>query len=203
MRIRYHLTRMSKRQRDRMWYHVAYREAILGLPLVNLGEYCRGCGIAVSRDGLGAIPQGLIDCVPNDGDHSDIRKLQLLCRACNGIKNPRVPEIPRFLEMSYSMAKNLKTEPLWRAYVVNKLSEHGGSYDAGELIAGGAEKYGCGIKTASNYMRKFASAEGPGHIENGILYWDDGQSMDAWFAEHEDELAEARAGFLRSKGLGA
>ena len=94
--------RMSKPQRDRMYPLVLRREVILGLPLMNVGPYCRICGIEVQKDRGGPLPQGIIDDITNSGDHSDLRNLQLLCRPCNTAKNyrPKDPDNRRTMTTS-------------------------------------------------------------------------------------------------------
>ena len=94
---------MSKRQRDKMYNLVKYREVFLGRSgcLMNVGEYCRACGVPVQKNKGGPKKQGIIDCIKNDGDHSRLQYLQLLCRPCNVVKNKTTPATtqPRYHEL--------------------------------------------------------------------------------------------------------
>ncbi|MGI0022673.1 MAG: HNH endonuclease signature motif containing protein [Nitrososphaeraceae archaeon] len=49
------------------------------------GEYCKGCG-KLALEG-----QLVVDHIDNDNSNNDPSNLQLLCRKCNYLKNPRRP----------------------------------------------------------------------------------------------------------------
>ena len=195
------MTRLSEKQRNKIYYAVAYKEydTVKSGTIMNFGEFCRGCARPVTKDAGMGLPQGVIDCIPNDGDHTKIENLQLLCRSCNMIKNPRRKSIPTNLQMSYSQKKNLKIEPLFRAYVVNMLVEHGGSYEADRLIKGGAERYGFSIKTAGDYMDKLTSDEGPCFEDQGDITWEEKVSVEQWFLDNEKDIARAAKEYVTSK----
>ncbi len=147
---------------------------------MNIGEFCRGCGQAVTMKRGTDLPQGIIDCIDNSGDHTNLNNLQLLCKACNMIKNPRRDAPSTTMQMSFSQKKNMLIEPQFRAYVIRKVADSGGSYSVDAVTKGGAEKYGFSIKTAGDYLAKLTSEEGPMYEEEGIIYWKDNQDIDKW-----------------------
>lgn len=88
--------RASKHQKDYWWPKVVK---------IQHGEYCRGCG---STENL------VLDKINNDGNHNicdnEPKDFQILCKSCNGIKNPRGEESPRDLDMTQSEKKNQSAE---------------------------------------------------------------------------------------------
>lgn len=214
----------NQRQREKVYNHVENKETILNTfqdnSIINLGPYCRGCGLNVTKDKYSIKPtqsqidniyklaseknlnnktitnmlknytkdrQGIIDCIDNSGDHAKLENLQLLCRVCNTIKNIKKTTISTTLQMSYSQKKNLKIEPLFRAYVVNRVIESGGMYSVEDAINGGAEKYGFSKKTAGDYLDKLTSIEGPLKDHNGSISWDDSKSIKNWFNSEDNK----------------
>lgn len=105
------MTRLSKAQRDRFYPSVIIREIILNhfdkfQTVCNIGEYCRGCGREVTKEEEPDKQQGILDCIDNSGDHSTLTNLQLLCKSCNAIKNPRQPiKKPQFHSIKSSREK--------------------------------------------------------------------------------------------------
>ena len=207
MPVPFQMTHMSSRQRDSMYIKVAYKEILIPdmfphKTIRNLGHFCRGCGVPVGKN-RGTInpdtgkeyPQGVIDCIDNSGNHRYLKNLQLLCRSCNMIKNPRREHISTNLEMSYSQKKNLKIEPLFRAYVINKLADNGGQYSEDRLVKGGAEKYGFSKKTAGDYMDKLTSDEGPLFLSGENVCWDETIPIEEWMEKHHDEMISASKEF--------
>ncbi len=49
------------------------------------GEYCKCCGVLSTEQQL------VIDHKDNDNSNNGLLNLQLLCRTCNYLKNPRQP----------------------------------------------------------------------------------------------------------------
>lgn len=164
--------RLNGRQRDAMWERVAYREVELGLALDNLGEHCRGCGRAVAKHRGSALPVGCIDCVDNSGDHRDIANLQILCRACNRLKNPkRGGGGPGPSNMTASEQTNRAKEWRVRRWVMEQLE--GGPSERGELEDAAAERFAISTATVARYVRKMVSREGFCKDEGGMMMFKD------------------------------
>ncbi len=114
------------------------------------------------------------------------------------IKNPRKETPSTALQMSFSQKKNMLIEPKFRAYVIRKVADHGGSYSVDQLIKGGAEKYKFSVKTAGDYLDKLTSDEGPMYEEEGIVYWRDDESIERWM-DRGLEQADGLQGQMRAK----
>ena len=139
------MTRLSKRQRDLLWDIISKRD---------LGDVCRICGRYVSK--TKSINQGVLDCKDNSGDHSQVDNLQILCRSCNAIKNPRGPAVYKNQkDMSAAHAKNLISEPMFRAFVRHLIDGvNVKSYDTEDLIAAGCELVNCSTESGERYLKK-------------------------------------------------
>ena len=216
--------RLNSRQRRERWRRVAWKELYLNTDLgpasyTNVGPYCRMCACRViaheKRDPKtkkvipGQLPLGVIDCIDNSGDHDRLSNLQILCRSCNRKKNPK-KDIPDDLpsggdehgrrEMSFAARKNATVEPLFRAYVVSRLSDNGGQYDEDALIKAGAEKFKASIKSCTDYMDKLTSDEGPCQSIQGVVYCRDSRNMEEWYAAEDDDRRHAMRLYLKAKG---
>ena len=66
---------LNKRQRDFLYPQIVKKQG---------GEYCKGCGKSIDK-----IQENLlmIDHIDNNNSNNILDNLQLLCRACNIIKN--------------------------------------------------------------------------------------------------------------------
>ena len=176
------MTRMNKRQRDHFYPLVETREIRLGLPLMNVGPYCRGCGITLDKDGDTA-PQGVIDCIKNDGNHRILPNLQLLCRACNTVKNPRRPDPnPNMDNISWEASRSLVAERNFRGWTMAMITKHG-AYPIDDLISAGAEKAGISTITAGRYLKKMTSSRGPFAILGGQVQFKSPEAVDEWLGK--------------------
>ena len=132
---------------------------------MNVGPYCRGCGKRVYKDQYDKTgkkqEQGILDCIANDGDHSSVELLQLLCRCCNKIKNPKKSDSMKMLQMSYSEKKNLITETRVRGWLIMKVAENQGKYDLDDAKNAAAEKYCCSNVTTTPLSRENDLIPGP------------------------------------------
>ena len=175
--------RMSKRQRDAMYERVVWRELILGLPLANVGPYCRACGIEVQKDPRGPLFQGQIDNIPNDGDHRDLRKLQLLCRPCNTAKNPRRSSEPdNRLELTPSEQKNEECERKFRNLAIRWMCDAGSDgRKFSDMVNSGAELVSNSTVASGRYLKKLCSSVGPFRCVKGVVTWRSADEVDAWF----------------------
>ena len=189
------MTRLSKSQRDRLYPLVENKEIILNLftnnSAMNVGPYCRGCGKPVFKDQYDKTgkkqEQGILDCIANDGDHSSVELLQLLCRCCNKIKNPKKSDSMKMLQMSYSEKKNLITEKKVRGWLIMKVAENQGKYDLDDAKNAAAEKYDCSPNTTTRYLEKMISSQGPFDITGKYLTFKDNEDIDYWITDTKDE----------------
>ena len=188
------MTRLNKNQRDKLYPLVENKEIILNLftnnSAMNTGPYCRGCGKPVFKD----LPsddddgrQGVIDCIKNDGDHSSIELLQLLCRSCNRIKNPKKPDSMKFLQMSHSEKKNLITETRVRGWLIKQVAENKGRYELDDAKNAAAEKYNCSPMTTTRYLEKMTSSQGPFDIAGEYLIFKTNEDIDHWITDTNEE----------------
>ncbi len=121
------------------------------------GEYCRCCGNLPTEGQL------VIDHRDNNNENNSQDNLQLLCRRCNYLKNPRRPvdmcvseeESPDQSELEVSRTK----EPSFRKFVCHQISEEK-SIPEQELINSGSEYSGISPVTAKRYLDKMCSKVG-------------------------------------------
>ena len=183
------MPRMNKRQRDRFYAATAFKELRLNQfatdgTIMNLGEHCRGCGVMVAKNQKHAtsdIPIGILDCIANDGDHSSVEKLQLLCKSCNAIKNPTIPNNPNRGTMTYSQQKNEKGKRKFRPYAIKLMTDSpNGNYEYDDMVASGAEYCDLETVTIERYMKRLLSSKGPFMLVNGIVFWKDNADVSKW-----------------------
>ncbi len=126
------------------------------------GEYCKCCGKLASEGQL------VVDHRDNNNTNNSHTNLQLLCRSCNYLKNPRKSPLDmcesensqQYSEES-SMSKNRRTEPLFREFILSELANSEcNSLTWDEAINMGAEKIGISQMTAERYLNKMISKYG-------------------------------------------
>lgn len=153
------MTRMNKKQHDEMYWKIVEKQK---------GEFCNHCDRTrhlLMSDGLK--PELIIDCIPNDGDHSNVEKLQLLCRSCNTKKNHPANVEPFERSATPEMIRGNRYENDFRRWVVGHYQVNtniGLTYSF--LINSGAEKVGCSTETIKRYLNKMSSDEGMYTWEN-------------------------------------
>jgi len=116
----------------------------------------------------------VIDHKDNDNSNDHPSNLQLLCRRCNYLKNPRRP-----FDVSVSKSErigvnsqreldvNRNKEPQFREYAITKLDKEG-RHDEDDLIFSAAEKLSLSPTTTRRYLSKMCSSEGKlERIRNG------------------------------------
>jgi len=123
------------------------------------GEYCKCCGLLPSEGQL------IVDHKDNDNSNNARENLQLLCRRCNYLKNPRRPvdmcEREKEYEDETELQNNKKNEPLFRKYVFCRLNENDGKpIPEKDLCYGGAEHIENSPITCQRYLFKMCSVEG-------------------------------------------
>lgn len=145
------MSNMNGRTRKKLYQEIAG----------NSGEYCRMCG-KLPWEG-----QLIVDHRNNDNRNNSLENLQLLCRSCNYLKNPRRPFDKECVneggaEGETELQNSKKNEPLFRKYVYQRLNENDNRpLPEKDLINGGAEHVGNSPVTCQRYMNKMCSLEGP------------------------------------------
>ncbi len=143
------------------------------------GEYCRSCGALPKERQL------VIDHRDNYNSNNDPYNLQLLCRKCNYLKNPRRPldSVSECVnEDETEFQKGRRTEPLFIKFVMHELNELKEEFES-ELINSGAEEIGISPVTAKRYLNKLCSSRGilqriPRVKGNVIRYKDEIETQD-------------------------
>lgn len=128
------------------------------------GEYCRCCGIMAHERQL------VVDHKDNNNGNNSLSNLQLLCRTCNYLKNPRNQPID-MCERSRSetsLRVNRSREPAFRKYIYEQIIRHG-SWPWKRLMISGAEKTRVSTITAKRYLDKMVSNEGTLEILSGNI----------------------------------
>jgi len=122
------------------------------------GEYCRCCGSLPHERQL------VVDHRDNNDNNNSNENFQLLCRACNYLKNPRRPvDVCESVEGAQAGADELLTsrlkEPQFRKFVYHELNERG-EVPQNDLIYSGSEDVGISPVTANRYLSKMCSSRG-------------------------------------------
>ncbi len=142
------MSRMNGPTRKKKYKHVAKRD----------GEHCRRCGALHTEKQL------VLDHKDNNNNNNDVDNLQLLCRSCNYLKNPRRPldlsESEFVSEMDLSEIEiNRTKEPLFKKFVCHELNELGEVPENG-LNYSASEDIGISPVTAKRYLNKMCSSRG-------------------------------------------
>ena len=130
------------------------------------GEFCNHCKV------LGMERQLVVDHIDNNDNNNHPDNLQLLCRRCNYLKNPRLSEREPFdmcecepiqhVSFSYhtnEITINKEKEPLFRKYV-EYIIDKNIEWEKEDLINSGSETVGVSIITAERYLKKMCSSTG-------------------------------------------
>jgi len=128
------------------------------------GEYCKMCG-KLPWEG-----QLVIDHIDNDNSNNSLNNLQILCRGCNYVKNPRKGPLDMCVSSNTkdSLVINRSKEPKFREYVYMELDAKGVLvYD--DIINSGAEIIEVSPETTKRYIRKMCSKQGKLEI---FMDWD-------------------------------
>ncbi len=125
------------------------------------GEICRICQIPGTTKTL------VVDHKDNHNSNNQPENLQLLCKSCNGVKNPRGKAVAnvcvRVCEeerpLPPEMIENRRKEPRFRRWVFGTVTAFGKiRYE--EAVNAGAEYIGASTETTKRYLRKMTSSEG-------------------------------------------
>jgi hypothetical protein len=138
---------MNGRTRLKKYQFVAKRD----------GEFCKGCCALQSERQL------IVDHIDNNSKNNKDGNLQLLCRTCNYIKNPRGPldlcerEVQTEGQSELEVSK-LK-QPAFRKYVFQQLREHH-KIPEKDLINSACEVVDISPVTGKRYLDRMCSSEG-------------------------------------------
>lgn len=141
---------MNKRDRDRRYPIIAARD----------GEFCAMC------DKIGTVKTLCIDHIDNNNRNNDPDNFQLLCRSCNGKKNPRGKAKPenKSIEVelqiqSEELRLKKKYTGLFMPWLERQIKRYGRVLMK-EIIYSGAKISGASIKTITDYLNVECSIAG-------------------------------------------
>ena len=121
------------------------------------GSFCKCCGVLETERVL------VIDHRDNNSRNNDLSNLQILCRSCNYLKNPRKPfDLCVSVEESPDQSElevNRTREPIFRKFVCHQINERK-SIPEQELINSGSELSRISPVTAKRYLNKMCSSIG-------------------------------------------
>jgi hypothetical protein len=142
------VSNMNSRTRKKLYDFLCKRD----------GEYCKGCG-KLPWEG-----QLVVDHKDNNNSNNSPENLQLLCRACNYMKNERRKDADEPLDMCVSSKNesikiNRSREPKFREFVYGNIDVDG-SIDYDDAIYSGSEIIGVSPETTKRYLRKMCSRGG-------------------------------------------
>lgn len=144
------------------------------------GSFCKGCGKRVyyDEDIEAGHPLGVIDHIDNKRKPhiNKIDNLQILCRSCNRIKNPRKPFLPP-IQQTASEVKNKECEKPFREWIFSYVLQKG-EMPFKHAHMGGAEKFSCNPETTRKYLGKMTSPEGLYAEVDGFLVFKSDEEID-------------------------
>lgn len=118
-------------------------------------EYCKRFRVS------GKDTQLVIDHKDNNNKNNDVTNLQLLCRHCNYLKNPRRP-----LDLSVreddgetELQKSRRLRPQVRQFIYHEINEQK-EVPEKELLDGGAEVHECSQQTIRRILDQMCSPYG-------------------------------------------
>ena len=147
------MSNMNGRDRDKKYPEICSRD----------GEFCKGCGKLPGETKEGFL---LIDHKDNDNSNNELGNLQLLCRRCNYLKNPRGNRVIEERPKSAEMKANTRMEPYFRKWLFGLISENH-KWLLEDVIDSGAERCQGSTETIKRYLRKCVSTEGIYEIVEG------------------------------------
>lgn len=151
------MSRMNSRTRKKLYPIIAKRD----------GEICRVCHILATEKQL------VLDHMNNDNSDNSLNNLQLLCKSCNYLKNPRKQPVDNLCvrvceeerPLTPEMVENRRKEPRFRRWLFGKILKDGKiRYE--EAVDAGAEYIQASTETVKRYLRKMTSSEGMYAIQN-------------------------------------
>jgi len=144
------VSRMNGRARKKFYEFLIKRD----------GPCCRCCGVLADERQL------VVDHRDNNNSNNDPDNLQLLCRACNYLKNPRGSERPVDMCVSYGWSQDMseietsrRKKPEFKKFVAKWVNEEVEVSEV-DLIYSGAESLDISPVTAQRYLRSMCSRDG-------------------------------------------
>ena len=158
------MTRLNSRQRKRIYKLLVDRD----------GEKCKKCG----RKPPNEVKKLVIDRIENQGDYSDIIRLQLLCFRCNYLKNPRIKEReplderesvyvnPENMDLDHrtSIDINKEMQPKVLPYLEQRLDDSPNGVDYGDIVQSLSFVFTISPITADRYVKPYCRSVGPFEI---------------------------------------
>jgi len=149
------------------------------------GSFCKGCGRIVFKD---KEPKAILDHINNKFINTE-ENLQILCRSCNRIKNPRKKSNVN-LPLTYSEMKNIKIEYKLRGWLLKELAEREGSWDYWDAKASSAEKFHCSTETTRKYIDKLISSIGILDLVDDYLIFKSDAEVDQWVFDEDIQVEQ-------------
>lgn len=154
--MRYCVKKMNGIQRKKFYDLLSRRD----------GEFCKCCGKLPYEVKL------VVDHKDNNSKNNNLEQnLQLLCRQCNYLKNPRRPldlcVSEGVSEDQNELQTSRRTEPQFRKFVYHELNERE-EVPEKDLIFSGAEDVGISSVTAERYLKKMCSSRGICEFSNRV-----------------------------------
>jgi len=135
------------------------RKKLYQLLVKRDGEYCKCCGKLPHEASL------VIDHRDNNNNNNTLTNLQILCRTCNFIKNPRNRPLDLCVNNKSNsdnescIAINRKKEPLFKEFICNEIDRKD-AVNLNEIINDAAAKVDISQVTAKRYLDKLTANEG-------------------------------------------
>jgi hypothetical protein len=119
------------------------------------GENCKHCDKSPPKVNL------VIDHIDNNNGNNSSGNLQLLCRRCNYLKNPRRPVdlSEREEEDETELQKSRRIRPLIKKFILHEINENGVVSEK-DLQNGGAELHSCSQQTVQRVIDSICSPYG-------------------------------------------
>lgn len=131
------------------------QKKLYSILVIRDGEHCQRCMALPPKIKL------VIDHKDNNNSNNDLFNLQLLCRRCNYLKNPRRP-----LDLSEreddgesELQKGRRLRPLVRSFIFHEIHERG-EVPEKELLDAGAEEFACSQITIKRILDAMCSFRG-------------------------------------------
>jgi len=154
---------MNSRQRGKHYAMLVRRD----------GEKCAKCGAGPPKKKL------VIHHIDNDNNNNDSKNLQLLCRRCNYLENPRREPLDNVCEsvnergakkmkkkkidptLGTELEINRRKEPAFREYVKERIEKSlSGMEEEEDVVNAGAEIVSLSPVTTRRYIDKLCSSTG-------------------------------------------
>lgn len=136
------------------------------------GEFCNGCGIqpiewmVIPPSVMNLISRKLfmtklliVEHIDNNPSHNQLDNYQLLCMACNRIKNPSKPSFSTNREKTPEMERRDRNEPKFRNYVMKRINADRFT-EYKDLVASACEFSGLAFRTGKDITELLVSTEG-------------------------------------------